>query len=117
MIEVKQGQIYVNNISLAVEADNFIVIHADLRAKYATFMVGHDSDAAIIYLYADETTLHKEDTDTWTLIRLNGYGAGDTGDMSNYWYWPLVEIGRYTLRAAVYRHPKVSEYLWTDNDK
>lgn len=111
-ISVTQGSVHVNDVRLLRLTPELVYLEADLRTKYAEVsVVGHSDTETKIWLHAGEHSLHTEDTPEPSLILITGVGG-------EHWHMPLVDVGRYTLRAAIVARGFDEEgtFVWRDDD-
>lgn len=96
-IEVKQGQCWVNFIHEVVRGENFVVLQADLRAKYAQLFA---TSGCEVYIEAGPGTLHAEEgADQPTVVSVEIFPKQTVDAL----------ISRYTLTLFVYVTPEDPE--------
>jgi hypothetical protein len=110
-IEVTQGQIHINSVTVNLATSEIIHLLADTKAKYPVsegFMIG--DGVYELMLGANDDTLYVEPSSETTIVRIK---------VRRSWV-PFVETGRYTVgivlvKENVYRQKKLQALDWYDD--
>ena len=105
-VDVQQGEVVVEDVDFRILSDNLITFEIDCKSKYAVHdMSGYDDDNGfIMYLSADDRTLHTDDSKKGELTAITFTLPEDSK-----WEF-MADGGRYSWTVVAYKRDDTIEH-------
>jgi hypothetical protein len=118
-VEVKQGQININSVSLIRNTQIAKLIYIDTKSKYSEVTYGYNKNTLSIIAFKGEYTLYtNENYDHATEIELT-FNDINFQDWQNQGWSVTLDYGRYSIIVSLIKESKshrVDQVLWWRED-